>query len=197
MESIIKDGTGAGNSARVDINKRLHTYTVSQSLQENQATDGKTFNVNTGFITLTSAAEAPILYIKNNDTVSLRITQIGLNIGSSTGGSGNIRSKIIRNPTVGTIVSGASNVDININKNFGSNETLNVIAFKGTTGATLTDGIDGYYSLLGGANSSYVISTGDLLLPRGASLGIKITPPTGNTSMTMCAFLAVVKDIIL
>ena len=49
---------------------------------------------------------------------------------------------IIKNPSTGTLISGASAVAINSNINFGSSNTLSSITYKGAEGSTVTDGAD-------------------------------------------------------
>jgi hypothetical protein len=68
-----------------------------------------------------------------------------------------------------------------LNQNFGSSKTLSVTAVSGVQGSTFTGG-----SLV--AQLSFPIGQfnefeAELVLPKGSTLGIAITPPTGNTSM--------------
>lgn len=191
MYQVILDGTGNGNKAKVDKDNRVHALSVSATVQENGAIDGNTYNVNTGSINLTSSNESALLYFKNNGANDIQITSIGYLIGNSTGGIGDLQPKIIRNPTGGTIVSNAVNVPVLINKNFGSFNSLTVDAYKGAEGDTLTGGEDGYYSLLPGDARAYLINTGVLQLPKGSSIGITMTPQTGNTSMNVQVFMSV------
>ena len=98
---------------------------------------------------------------------------------------------ILRNPTAGTIVSNAVAAPVEINKNFGSSLSLTVDAYKGADGYTFTDGDVAYRSLLSSAARTYVISTGNIVLPTGTSIGVKITPQTSNSSMDVQLFLSV------
>lgn len=193
MEQIT-DGTGKGYLAKVDENNRLSTFSVSETVTELAARSGNSYNVNTGTITLTSASESGLLYLKNNGDNDLIIISIGYLLGDSTGGSGDIQAKVIFNPTGGTVISGATDVDININKNAGSSKVLDVDAYKGEEGRTITGGSDAYYSLIAGDSRGYVISTGSLVFPKGSSLGIALTPQTGNTNMDLQVFLSIVED---
>lgn len=187
MPEILRDGTGSGSLAKVNQNNRL--YTTSITIDENlQATkSGNSYNINTGVITLTNTTDTPIMYLKNNETASLHIYAIAVGFGPSTGGSGVNKITVVRNPTAGTIVSGATDVDINSNRNYGSPNTLTVDAYKGATGLTMTDG-DDHLLLFQGA-SGRLFATIDELLPVGSSIGVKITAPTGNTSMDVYAAL--------
>lgn len=188
--SIIEDGSGSGYSAKVDANNRIHAKSVSVSTQGNSSENGDHYNINTGDITLTSGCESSVLYIKNNEDRDLIVTDIIYLLGNSTGGSGDMQVAIFRNPTVGTVVSDASNVEMKANKNFGSPKTLIADAYKGGEGKTLTNGTVAYRSRLGGASQTYVIKSGDLVLTKGTSVGIKVTPPSGNSSLTIQVAIA-------
>ena len=182
MEQI-QDGTGKGYLAKVDNANRLSTNSVTTSAQEFASANGLAYNLNTGVITLTNATKTPVLYLKNNEDLDLIIDLVLYMTGASTGGSGNILVEVVRNPTSGTIVSGASNVEMNQNRNFGSSRSLSVNAYKGTTGNTLTDGVKFIESILATATQRVAINVGAIILPKGSSIAIQITPPTGNTSM--------------
>ena len=194
-ESII-DGAGTGYVARVDEENRLRTLSTSETISESAARDGDSYNVNTGTINLTSANESGLLYIKNNGDKDVIILQVGYLVGNSTGGTGDLNAKVIFNPTGGTVISGAADVDVLINKNAGSSKTISVECYKGAEGNTITGGSDAYLSLLPGAGRSYVINTGSIHLPKGASLGIAVTPQASNTSTDIQIFLAIIEDTI-
>jgi hypothetical protein len=187
MSLTLKDGTGSGNEVKVDSNNRAHTYsvTIAESNQANE--DGNAYNINTGDITLTNATETPVFYIKNNEDADLHITAFALHAGSTTGGttSEDIKWTVVRNPTAGTIISNANDVDINSNRNFGSSNTLLTNSYKGATGETMTDGDN--HIVIKSTNQSRVFATIDELIPKGSSIGIKCTPQTSNTSMTIYA----------
>jgi hypothetical protein len=74
---------------------------------------------------------------------------------------------------------------MNINRNFGSSRALSANAYKGATGNTMTDGTKAFESILATATQRVAVSVGAITLPRGSSIGIRITPSTGNTSMAV------------
>ena len=186
MAEIIQDGTGKAYGAKVDIDGRLHTDSINTARDEYYSQKGYSFNVNTGLITLTNAAtDNAVIYIKNNEAYNLIITNFFYQTGASTGGSGNIIVSIYRNPTTGTIVSGASPVEINANRNFGSSRLLLVDAYKGVTGSTFTNGSKALESILATATQRVSVSAGSITLPKGASIGVQFKTPTGNTSMVV------------
>lgn len=188
MPDIIKDGSGKAYAAKVNGNNRLYTNSITVSENQQGTKLGNAYNLNTGEITLTDAVDTPIMYVKNNGAQTLHITAIAVGVGPTTGGSGGIpKITVIRNPTAGTIVSGATNIDINCNRNYASSNTLVVDAYKGATGSTMTDGDD--CLLLYQTSNGRLFATIDEILPTGSSIGIKFQPQSGNTSQSVYAAL--------
>ena len=171
------DGTLA--SVSIDNHLKITGRTVSE--QDAESLVGESYNINTGLINLTSANESAVMYLKNTDTKNHIIPGMAFFLGNSTGGSGDWMITIVRNPTAGTIVSGASAVAINANNNYGNSQTLTADVYKGAEGNTLTGGAD--HILIGATGSGRVfVSLTYLVLEPGSSIGVKITPPTSNTS---------------
>lgn len=182
----IVDGTGSGLKAKVDGNNRITVASVVSTETQEAAHIGDAYNINTGVITLTNATETPVLYLKNNETADIHITGTAFGFWTSTAGSPtDLQIKIIRNPTAGTIVSGGTAIAINSNRNYGSQRTLTVDAYVGATGDTMTDGTD--HIIFYAQSASRIAPQIDELIPKGSSIGIKITPPASNTSMQMYA----------
>ena len=181
----IQGGTGDGFSAKVDSNHRLHTYSVTISEEHNANFNGDAYNINTGIITLTNATETPVLYVKNNEDEDLHIKSVVLWSGATTGGTTteDITWTVVRNPTSGTIVSGATAVDIEQNRNFASNNLVLLDSYKGATGSTMTDGDD--YAIINTTNQQRSAIPLDTILPEGTSIGVKVAPQSSNTSMTV------------
>ena len=196
MSTIIKDGTGTGQTLKIDEQNRAHTHAISESLSQNAARSGDAYNINTGVINLTSATISELLYIENLGSNDLHISVIGYLIGNSTGGSGDILLGVNKNITGGTLISGALAPAINENKNVGSKKTLNVNVYKGAEATTQTGGTSFYSSLVGGDAKSYPINTGDIVLPRGSNISLNVTPQTGNTSMDIEIFLSIIEYTI-
>ncbi len=187
--AIIEDGTGTGNNTRVDKNNRAHVRSVTTSENESANKAGRAYNINTGAITLTSGSESAIMYVKNNESTDLHVTSIAVGLGPSTGGdSSEIPTiTVVRNPTAGTVVSDASAVSINSNRNYGSSDTLTADAYKGAEGKTLTNGTD--HLLFFQAANGRLFATIDEVIPKGSSIGIKVDPQASNTSMKCYAAL--------
>lgn len=186
MPDTIRDGGSGTTLAKVNANGRLYTDAISASESYAATKDGRSYNVNSGSITLTDAADTPLIYLKNNETQDLHITAIAVGVGPSTGGSGGIpKITVVRNPKTGTIVDNATAVDVNSNRNYGSSDALTVDAYKGATGNTMTDGED--HILFFQTSNGRLFATIDENLPKGSSIGIKFDPQASNTSQEVYA----------
>jgi len=135
--TIIKDGAGSGNEARVDKSNKLETHSVAISEDVEAVENGDAYNINTGTIGLTSTTASGVLYLKNNEDRDIIIDLIAAGAGSAGTTTDTGVLTAIRNPTS---VSFSTNVDMNANRNFGSSNVLTVDAFKGAEGATVTGG---------------------------------------------------------
>lgn len=181
---ILEDGTGTGRTAKIDAENRLYVNAIEQNVANWHNIDGDRYNINTDDMTLTTANESLCLYIKNNDARDLVIDSIVQICGASTGGSGDLKSYIYRNPTAGTIVSDATAASIISNLNYGSSNELTADIYEGGEGKTQTGGSKSLTSILTPPVTN-IISVGDIILPKGASLAVSIQPPSGNTSMNV------------
>lgn len=184
MDVTIKNGAN-GSIAEVDSTGRLQTFSISEGLNIEAARIGENYNINTGAITLTSSTESAVLYMKNNEEKNFIIEDVIVILGASTGGTGDLQVDLIRNPTTGTIVSNAVDVDIVANRNFGSNRELLKDTFKGAEGYTLTNG-DDFASTTRSLGSTVIHFDGDVMvIPKGSSIGVNVTPQASNTSMVV------------
>jgi len=185
--AIIQDG-GTGKSAAIDNTARLSTRSVQQSETENATDTGDSYNINTGLVTLTTAGESGVFYLSTNEDKNVHIDSVVVIMGPSTGGSATdtTRIRFYRNPTAGTLISGASAVDDNENRNFGSSKVLDSTAYKGAEGNTITDGAVIIESLV--SPGSRVAFSIDLVLTKGDAIAVSLEPNDSNTSMkTMVA----------
>lgn len=197
MEVSLKSGD-AGSVAKVDIHKRLHVDAITFGRAEQEAEIGNGYNINTGVINLTSANKSGVLYFKNNEKDDIVISGIFLPFGNSNS-SGDVLVSILRNPTTGTVVSDETAAEMAaVNRNFGSNFTLTADIYKGAEGKTFTNGDKVIETIVqDGQRTALII--GDIILPKGSSIGFDITPPTSNTSMDVQiafnVFLDTLKDV--
>jgi len=194
MEVTFVDGTGKGFSARVDANFRIRSLADSQSLSQAAAQLGDTFNFNTGSIELTTANESAVAFLENQTENKFVIPAIGYLLGNSTAGVGDLNLKVVKNPKAGTIITNAVAVDVFENKNAGKIKTFSITdmpRFKGVEGDTFTDGAEWFPTLLPGSARQHIITTGDLVLEPGTSIGMTIKPQASNTSMFIQIFMAI------
>jgi len=178
-------GDGACFNQKVDSQNRAYTDAVMHTHAEQSAIDGRSYNINTGVVNLGDATKTAIMYVKNNEEVDLIIEGLFYLIGNSTGGSGDMLISVLRNPDAGTIISSAVDCEMNgVNRNFGSKTTLEVDMYQGADGDTITSS-DGkaIESIFNQAAGRHSLNIGYIVLPKGASIGIEITPATGNTSL--------------
>jgi len=187
---VLKDGK-TGNTAEVDTNNKLKTFSTSQPEETTAALNGNTFTINTGDITLTSANESGVLHVNNTDTVPWILTRLFFNVGASTAGTGFWRLKVIKNATAGTLISGGTTVTPE-NLNFGRASTLVATSLKGAEGDTVTDGTDVINSIIPGASTRVLISNNPLIVEPGSTISITVTPPASNTSfLTQSGFVLI------
>ena len=133
----IKDGTGTGNLVRVDSENRLSSRAITETETEKAVLDGRAFNINTEFLSITTDVEHALLYIKNNEDRDLIIAAWfnGTDLGTNGATSGLVR--IYYNPTGGTIISDAIAVTP-VNRNAGSSRTLAADVYSGGDAKTFT-----------------------------------------------------------
>jgi len=188
-EVRLKDGSGLGFFARISKNLKLQTNSISLPARLEASDDQRAFSINTDLITITNDLEVGVLYLKNNQQNDIRIDGIGIGFESSNG-TGGVRIRVYRNPTAGTLISTATRAPVESNSNFGSTETLeDSDVFKGGGILTVTDGAVHTYTSAG-TNFGTLLTTA-IVIPKGKSIAVTYTAPSGNTSMNCnCVFLA-------
>ena len=189
--STIEDGKGGGKSAQVDDQNRLRTHSVTETEALHSSEEGKAFNINTGLISITG--DATLLYIKNTEDADLVIEAIATGSFDGITHSDDPYLTLVRNPTGGDLISDATAVDMNQNRNFGSSRTLSADAYKGKVGGTVTGGNDiAFLQASGGSRGFYTI---EFILPSNTSMAIKLTANVSSGSANWyCAAICFVKD---
>lgn len=190
---IIEDGTGSGKKAKVNADNKVEVSAITLSEYEEAALDGRAFNINTELIALTGTGESAVLYVKNNEAQPISIQGFFIGVGTLSGNSSeSILVQAFTNPTGGTIVDNASAITI-ANRDLGSTKTFSIDAYKGVNGDTLTgqDVTPILYQFQGG--SSRVFGTVNLVLPRGASIGVTIDLNTTGGANIYAGFTGFVR----
>lgn len=180
MTDYIQDGTGSGSRAKVDVKNRLQTFSIGETGGTEASLDGELYNINTGAIALTSDNKSALLYAKNTDSVPWIINRVFYNVGNSTGGTGDFLADVVALPTSGTIISAGTDLPP-YNLNFGSPKELTSVVKKGAEGSTFTDGEVRVSSIIPATGTRVLISFDSIVLSQGASIGVNITPQSGNT----------------
>lgn len=188
MDISIKDGSGAGYSAKVDSAYRMHVDAIERTQSQQAILRGDGFNLSTGLITLTSATQSAVFYLKNDGDIPLVFKEIGIRLGTSTGGTGSATITLTANPTAGTIISNALTLSTAFNRNLGSSRMITGDYYKGAQGYTLTGGTSAATTSTTNFDDPIVFEADIFVLPKGTSIGVLVTPPTGNTSQTCVVF---------
>lgn len=179
----IEDGKGSGKLAEVDDNNRLQVGSVSNTAGQKAAENGDFYQIGVPLVTLTSANESAILYVKNNGESDIKVTDVVIFCDTSTGGAGMVELRLYRQPN--GISTGTATVPLNTN--FGSANVLEVDSEFGAEGATVSGGTFVANTLVRSEErSQFPLSW---ILPRGTSIAITVVPPTGNTSMRIGGFI--------
>lgn len=118
---MLVDGRGSGNKAHVDSENRLHVESVSRSRFAHVAEHHESaFIVNSGFVNITTTGNwNGLIFMKNVDAgVEIHIEKIRI---CGTGASMSFcQIELVRNPTVGSIVTDDSPVTVYGNSTFAS-----------------------------------------------------------------------------
>lgn len=182
--SVIKSG-GSGNTADVDDENRLRTFSVSQDETVHASGEGDSYSITSGIVTLTSDSTSYFLYFKNNDTVDWVIDNTVRRYGPSTGAPGApLESNIVLDPTGGTLIDSGT-ITTGLNLNIGSPNVLRGTVKVGGEGDTATGGIALPPSLIISDSSITDFAAGPIIIPPGSSAATGTTPATGNTSMKL------------
>lgn len=119
----------------IDENGRARTSSLSFPGLVRATDLGKAFYIASTHLAITNTASMNgILYVKNTSSITLRIHSI-----RTCNSASYCHWAMIKNPTAGTLISGAS-AALTENLRFDSGQTFQGVAYKGVSGATVTDG---------------------------------------------------------
>lgn len=174
----ITDGLGTGRTVGVDSSNKMLTRSTTESIFDEAVENGLANFVGTPLVTLTDAAESAIFFIKNNENTDLILENFFFMATATTGGAtSTFQVNWYRNPT--SISSPTTSTPLN--QNFGSSNTLDATVQYGAQGSTVTGGTNA--ASLNMQIGELIDIPAKLILPKGSSLAITVTPPTSNTSM--------------
>jgi hypothetical protein len=111
-----------------------------------------------------------------------------ISTGATTNGTtSTVLGVIVKNPT--TMAAGSGNPVLAPNVNFGSSNELTLTSEIGAQGASLTGGSN--LAAIYAPVEQLTVAEASTILPKGASIGVTITPPASNTSITVSVGLNV------
>ena len=182
-------GGRSGVTAEVDKTFKLQTRSVARTDDVDAGLNEDAFFLATPAITLTSATESAGFIYQNDEDRDLILVASVTSAGFSTGGTSQVFS-VSRQAGIGVTMTSGTGTDMSvISTIFGSTGTLANTSEVGQEGASLVGAQ---------ASSPLFLTTGqrDLdplfaIIPKGVTIGISITPPASNTSMTVTFLLEV------
>jgi hypothetical protein len=191
MAEQLLDGTGSGSKAKVGADKRLQVRAITEDEVIHNAELGNAYNINTGLISVTG--DSTLVYLKNNSDDNYILTDIAIGAFDGLTHTDFPYITLVRNPTGGDLISDATAVDMNENRNFGSSKTANVDAYKGKVGGTITGGSD--IAILQTNKTGRSFFGIDFLLPKGGAVAVKLTAnASSGTANYYCALIGYFKD---
>ena len=161
---------------------KLKVRSVSTDEIEDAVSQGVGFQSYTALISLTTDAKQMVFFLKNDEDDDIFITSATLGTGASTDGTDNavlieqIGNIGVSDPIVSASPALTTNRNAGKPKNFAGTATKGPAALGGSEVAT--------NGVLGDFTRS---RTFDLTaqIPKGGSIGVAITPPSGNTAIDM------------
>lgn len=176
---IINDGTGAGYQLKINDHNQAETFSeIRTEIAEISLTEGQAYVISTGFVAITTTASfSGILWIKNTDSEgrNMFIEHIRLCASCSCTDMEAVQCVVYRNPTTGTLISGASSAYA-ANSNFGSANAFNGLAYKGVDGNTITNG-DWYTQFVCHMPGHSIQDYNDsIVIPKNGAIGFAIKP---------------------
>jgi hypothetical protein len=188
----VEDGTGKGYSLKVGKDNRAQVRAVSEAESVHNGEGGRAYNMNTGLISITG--DATLAYFKNTDTENFVVQAVAIGSFEGITHSDDPYITLIRNPTAGDLITDATTTGVlNQNRNFGSSKTADGLFYKGKVSGTVTGGDNiAILQVTPGGRSFYTI---DFVIPKGSSIGIKLTANVSAGSANYyCALIGYFKD---
>jgi len=181
----IQSGDHHGYSARVNKEGHLLTHATTLRKLTNESYGGRAFYLSSDFISLTTTGSfSGIFYIKNTSDNDLHIAQL------RTCGLASTQWKLIKNPTAGTLISGAS-AGYASNLNFESGNPFIGNVYKGANGNTITNGSH-MSQWINGVGHSTTDIDGAIIINHNSAIALLCQP---SAATTVCANILAYYDI--
>ena len=193
MTNVIKSGD-SGNTAKVDDDNRLATFSVTQTEEVASARQGQGYLITHPLVELTDSTESFVFYCKNDDIVPWILEEITATFGKANGGDGGeFLSRTIVGASGGTLLTGIDGAAINLS--VGAPNTLPVTVKSGAQGATATGGSSLFPGIVVKDQMSAAFIGGPVILPPSTSFSYAVTPPAGNTSLKVKLNMLAFRDL--
>ena len=192
MAEIIKDGR-TGDTAKVDVNNRMHVQALSVNAVLDSHLLGNAYIVGTGgFINLAaSATEHALLYIKNTGDANLIIDAQNIEVLIPTGDDTECFLGWHMNPTGGTLISEEFAAGT-VNRRIGSPINLSADTYKASlTGKTITGG--GKISHILKPDSTRIY-THPWIIPKGQSFAMSYTTSSNVSDVDIQLGMLIIVD---
>lgn len=188
IKGILEDGTGTGNKLKINDENRALTESVTHTSDQDAAERGNLFQIGTGPVSLTSANESAVLYLKNNEDADLEITTFTFSADAFQGGAVDAGAMFLARLYVKStgITNEISPAPAIGNNNLGSSKTIDVDFSVGQEGSAVTSGTLAGTTYL--PQSDFKRFPLYWVLPRGTSLTVTLQPASGNTSVNCNVF---------
>jgi len=172
--AMIENGVGGGDLLKINSLYEAHTFSITEAESLYAAGQGDAYNLNTGDITSLTAGDATLMYFKNDEDEDYIVNAIAVGLRGFTGLSDKATITVSSNPDGGDLISDATAISMNANRNFGSSKSLKTttLLYKGKAAGTVTGGSDVLQFYQG---EGRLYATIDLIIPRGSSLAIRVT----------------------
>lgn len=183
MAIDIIDGTGKGHRAKVNENKRLETFSITETrIADISNRDGRSFILASDFVSLTTTGSFNgMMYIKNTSSDrNLFVDRVRI---CGTGTSMNsMQCTLTKNPTTGTLISDA-NDGAAVPANLGSNEVFTGLTYAASgDGKTITDGTQFSQFTIHLPGHTIQEYNGSIIIPGGSAMAISLKPGAATTA---------------
>lgn len=191
MAEQIESGSGIPYRVNVGSDLRMQTRAIDEPEEVHNTERGDSYNINTGLISITG--DATLIYFKNNSDENYILKDIAVGTFDGITHTDFPYITVIRNPTGGDLITDATAITINQNRNFGSSKAAEALIYKGKVGGTITGGND--YSILQTNKTGRSFFTLVTLIPKGGSIALKLTANrTSGTANYYVSLIGYFKD---
>ena len=176
--ALIKDGS-TGSTVKVNDENQMHVFSVTSDVAGDSAVKGTAWNLNTGNVTITG--DATLIFLKNTTPNNFVLDAIACGLSDGITFTDKPYLTFWKGVTGGDLVTDATPVLMNENRNFGYTDTFPGQTFTGKVGGTVTGGEQVALHMIGGGRSFAEVG---FVIPPQASFAMTLTlNGTGSADM--------------